>query len=876
MSNMDHGEKNKTLRQKDVMSYFQKHQSNHPHHIHGSSSLEQGIGERDVNTLEDASAKHTMDGRIHSSSDQSEANAFSSEIGSSNVEDFSLQGDIDHSLKRKKGRWDFGRQFQSDWVSRFPFIEPIPPTNKNETSREVKCISCSWKLGKVVKLQMKLDTIEKHVGKVYDKKTGNDEKKSTARWKSDSRHLQYEEEYNKYLINKRKLDESGGTITSQFGKMMEKNLLSKSIQLSTVFHILSNGRPMTDYPKMMKYLSFIQVPNFPSSHWSLTSGWEWGKYLAQVEKDDMKEKIVKATFLSLSLDEVTAVDNTAWICMSIYTVNYHIRNSYLLGIHKMSKSSTAENIYELVINTLKETGGMDHSMIAKKLVCVGADGASVMQGQRNGLCARLQLSASPYMIGIHCMAHRMNLAFKIVSNFPLVSKVEYLVREVHAYFCRSPKRFSEFKKFADGVTNGNKLLKDVDTRWISLKGPAQRLFDEYASLVGVMYEHRLSVEKAQTLLFLFTDIETYLTLAGVLPLLHEMNSLVKMSQSRTMYIAEYTNARKLACLALDNLYMMADSFTGLAFTNWAKIINIENDENLLKFDEKGFLCMAVRGYMVPFYYNDKIGRTTKECPVSREQFDNVVISVRRSLIEIAKSLSSEIRERFPRDELLEAMSVVYPQYWNHRQCSETIKVDFIAKIKILQSHFCRETEIQGEHIQGILDGKKLKDQARCFADTMWEQFSKLDNALEYGAITKLWTTLSGSEFLLQNMSEYFKLVDLCQTMILGSVEDERMFSALTFLKSKLRNKLDKNVDTCLRLYVTKYEVDNFPYERAVALWRSNCERRGENNMANLSNEFDMEHNVVEDHNDGSFEEGHVQSAENEDQSQNVNWEMDFT
>ena len=54
-------------------------------------------------------------------------------------------------------------------------------------------------------------------------------------------------------------------------------------------------------------------------------------------------------------------------------------------------------------------------------------------------------------------------------------------------------------------------------------------------------------------------------------------------------------------------------------------------------------------------------------------------------------------------------------------------------------------------------------------------------------------------------------------MILGSMEDERMFSALTVLKSKLRNKLDKNVDTCLRLYVTNYEVDNFPYERVLAL-----------------------------------------------------------
>ena len=46
-----------------------------------------------------------------------------------------------------------------------------------------------------------------------------------------------------------------------------------------------------------------------------------------------------------------------------------------------------------------------------------------------------------------------------------------------------------------------KLLKDVDTRWFSMNGPAQRLFSEYKSLVGVMYEHRFSVDKAQDLLF---------------------------------------------------------------------------------------------------------------------------------------------------------------------------------------------------------------------------------------------------------------------------------------------------------------------------------------------------------------------------------------
>ena len=60
-------------------------------------------------------------------------------------------------------------------------------------------------------------------------------------------------------------------------------------------------------------------------------------------------------------------------------------------------------------------------------------------------------------------------------------------------------------------------------------------------------------------------------------------------------------------------------------------------------------------------------------------------------------------EQFPRDELLEAMSIIYRQYWDHSRGSNTLKGDFIEKCKILQSHFCREAEIQGEHIQGILD-----------------------------------------------------------------------------------------------------------------------------------------------------------------------------
>ena len=99
-----------------------------------------------------------------SSSEQSEINAIQPKIGNDNVESVPLGRSTNHSLsqKRKKGQLDIGRQLQPEWASKFPFIEPITPIKEKEASREVKCIVCSWKLGKTIKLQMKLDTIEMH------------------------------------------------------------------------------------------------------------------------------------------------------------------------------------------------------------------------------------------------------------------------------------------------------------------------------------------------------------------------------------------------------------------------------------------------------------------------------------------------------------------------------------------------------------------------------------------------------------------------------------------------------------------------------------------------------------------------------------------
>jgi hypothetical protein len=40
---------------------------------------------------------------------------------------------------------------------------------------------------------------------------------------------------------------------------------------------------------------------------------------------------------------------------------------------------------------------------------------------------------------------------------------------------------------------------------------------------------------------------------------------------------------------------------------------------------------------------------------------------------------------------------------------------------------------------------------------MWKKFHVLENPLEYGAITRLWTILGASQYLQENILGYFKL-----------------------------------------------------------------------------------------------------------------------
>ena len=74
--------------------------------------------------------------------------------------------------------------------------------------------------------------------------------------------------------------------------------------------------------------------------------------------------------------------------------------------------------------------------------------------------------------------------------------------------------------------------------------------------------------------------------------------------------------------------------------------------------------------------------------------------------------------------------------------------------------------------------------------------------------------------LCHGLSEYLKLAEIAAVLVLRSVEDERTFSMLSFMKDKLRNRLQINLPLAVTMHGQNfYNINSFPYEQAYTEWK---------------------------------------------------------
>jgi hypothetical protein len=146
---------------------------------------------------------------------------------------------------------------------------------------------------------------------------------------------------------------------------------------------------------------------------------------------------------------------------------------------------------------------------------------------------------------------------------------------------------------------------------------------------------------------------------------------------------------------------------------------------------------------------------------------------------------------------------------------------FQGHLALLNVQFCFEKVIgpmTGRvKIPTLLNELKFDLKASFFKITMQSNHATiLEPPLVYNHVTPLWSTLTSNNILQHQLLEYFALVELFVVMILGSAEDEHCFSTLSFLKSKLHNRLIKHLDWVVRMFAQEhYTLNSFPFGDAM-------------------------------------------------------------
>ena len=253
---------------------------------------------------------------------------------------------------------------------------------------------------------------------------------------------------------------------------------------------------------------------------------------------------------------------------------------------------------------------------------------------------------------------------------------------------------------------------------------------------------------------------------------------------------------------------------------------------------------------------------------------------------VARAVIDDLSARFPPTELAWAMGIIHPSWWlRHLPPSgedawpDAAHVDAKNALQILNTAFCTSKQVSNEtssssssssSVSPLLSYDKLEDEQCLFMHEMLhflqrsskapapapaprpgnnsdsssdsssdsgcssageEEPARKEQAAEPATVAsraaEFWAKLESTGGCFR-CAEWMKLAELVLVMVPGSVEDERMFSALKFLKSPQRSSLkEKHINVCARgCKSNEFELMSFPYPDAVGRWLDAAKKRG--------------------------------------------------
>lgn len=266
------------------------------------------------------------------------------------------------------------------------------------------------------------------------------------------------------------------------------------LKFATAYFVACENLPFNKYSKICELQAHNGV-DLGTSYLNDTSGKEIIHYIAQSERQNLKQKIVNTPFFSLLVDGSTdkaAIDNelllVVWCDINGTDERVHTRMDYLTIVRPESVSGEGLfNVLKRALNFL-DVGIEDiNPDDCKKLVGIGTDGASANIAAA-GLKGRVE-NKLPWIYWMWCMAHRLELAVRDALKSTTFDMIDDLLLKLYYLYEKSPKKCRELediiqdlKNCFDMEENGIKPVRSSGSRWVSHKLKAMtRVISKYGA-----------------------------------------------------------------------------------------------------------------------------------------------------------------------------------------------------------------------------------------------------------------------------------------------------------------------------------------------------------------------------------------------------------
>jgi hypothetical protein len=537
--------------------------------------------------------------------------------------------------------------------------------------------------------------------------------------------------------------------------------------------------------------------------------------LAYVIDSSLICAVRKSVFYGLILDESTDISVHKMLAVCIrYVQNGKMATTFLSNIR--IQSGTADSIVKAVVALCRSLG-----LNMKYLVGVGSDGASVMTGRETGVVVRLRNEFSPYLVGIHCLAHRLALASSdAADDVPYVNDFKSHINKLYAYFSTSAVRHSKLEAMHEVMDEPALNLKSsTDIRWLSLNNAIQAIYRTYGSVVNTLAEEGKSTKNALAT-GLHKYCTTYIFCAFLCLLVDVLNVLTKLCKTLQGRDFLYSYVKPKIALAIGELRGMKE-FSGPALKSFQSTCV--------------FLPTEEEPKQAKWQLNPEIGIDLVCTNAMLQKFSSTKLQYLQSLVDNLETRLSAHSES-PDGKVLETLShLTSPPYIITLNADDkkffvgivsdwykglTVKVE----VPSLAAATGTETHEAGNDDNDVKTSKHIPVLTE---DGLLTDLNKVQ-----GLVTEYYSTMEACNFLTRILEDHSSDVPnyaaACKLMLcipVTSVECERAFSLQNRIKTKLRNRLNEQRINVLMKIATGPPTTSFDFATAVRHWRAVTKRR---------------------------------------------------